>query len=244
MPLPSLPGRLQSLLLGGLSAFCQDSCSHPVSGVIRKATPLRWVQSPSAGLLSWATLTASSPTPPQTTKAPSGPAPLGSAWVLTPLRPGPSLSRPLQGLQELPPPRAGCLLSWGGPVLSDEASHTAQRPAPAFHPLRSAWALGGLRAQGGFKGPGWAQGPEWVQGPTVCLVLISSWRCLWGNYSVPATQRGHSFTCPSQEHRVPVGRLLPGYRAHLGRYLQGSAPRNRVQVPHCRASPAHQLVRL
>ena len=105
-------------------------------------------------------------------------------------------------------------------MLSDEASHTAQRLAPTFHPLRSAWALGGLRAQGGF------QGPEWVQGPTVCLVLISSWCCPWGSYSVPAAQRGHSFTCPSQKHRVLVGRLLPGYGAHLGRYLQGSAPRN------------------
>ena len=63
------------------------------------------------------------------------------------------------------------------------------------------------------------------------------------SYSVPAAQRGRLFTHPSLEHRVLLGRLLQGYGAHLGRYPQGSAPRNRVQGPHCRALPVHLLVR-
>ena len=46
-------------------------------------------------------------------ETPWGPKPHGSAWALTPLRPGPSLSHPLQGRQELPLSRAGCLLCPG-----------------------------------------------------------------------------------------------------------------------------------
>ena len=33
-------------------------------------------------------------------------------------------------------------------------------------------------------------GPGWAQGPTACLVLISSWRCWRGSYSVPAALVG------------------------------------------------------
>ena len=107
-----------------------------------------------------------------------------------------------------------------------------QGPGQAQGPRVGSWPRAGSEprvgsgAQGGLRAPGQVQAPGWAQGSTVCLVLISSWCCPWGSYSVPAAQRGHSFTCPFQKHRVLVGRLLPGYGAHLGRYLQGSAPRN------------------
>ena len=85
----------------------------------------------------------------------------------------------------------------------------------------------------------------WVgPGPTVCpgshLIPVLPMGELLG-YSVPAAQRGSSFTHPSQEHRVLVGRLLQGYGAHLGRCPAGLSS----QEPGlgCRAPPVHLLVR-
>lgn len=57
------------------------------------------------------------PFPAHTQKDPLGPQPHGSAWVLTPLPPGPSLLCPLQGHQEFPPARGGLsTLSLGKPL--------------------------------------------------------------------------------------------------------------------------------
>ena len=89
------------------------------------------------------------------------------------------------------------------------ASHTQHS---GQHPPTDCFTLDGPRVGSGA--------------PLHVLVLISSQRCLHGSqslsYSVLAAQIGCSFIHPSQEHGVLVGRLLPGYGAHLSRYLQGS----------------------
>ena len=141
---PPPPGHLTEPPLRGTHSpsFTRTPVSHPISVITRSSgrlVPLRQIQSPISRAAFLVTLTAYLPTPHQTTKAPSGPAPPGFAWVLTPLQPGPSLSRPLlKGLQELPPPRAGCLLSWGGPVVSGGASHT-QHSGHTCLPPSSLW---------------------------------------------------------------------------------------------------------
>ena len=131
------------------------------------------------------------------------------------------------------PPRAGCLLSWGGPMVSGARSNRflwglpLSTAASTHLPLSSLW-----------MGPGGFRAPLCAGSHLPALPVGES-----PSYSVPAAQRGRSFTHPSQKHRVLLGRLLQGYGAHLGRYPQGSAPRNRVQGPHCRAPPVHLLVR-
>ena len=107
---------------------------------------------------------------------------------------------------------------WGLPLSTAASTHL---------PLSSLW-----------MGPGGFRAPLCAGSHLPALPVGES-----PSYSVPAAQRGRSFTHPSQKHRVLLGRLLQGYGAHLGRYPQGSAPRNRVQGPHCRAPPVHLLVR-
>ena len=229
-PYPLLGQLTEPPLRGSHSlSFTRTPVSHPVLGSSGSLVPLRRIQSPITMATSQGHTHRLFAHFPSDHKGPLGPcAPLLCLGTHSPLAWPFPLSRPLQGHQELPPPGAGCLLSWGGPVVSGGASHTQ-------HSGHTRLSISSL-----------CMGPGWAQGPTACLVLISSWRCWRGSYSVPAARvvgGGRSFTRPSQEHRVLVGRLLQGHGAHLGRYPQGLAPRNRVQSPHFRAPPAHLLVR-
>ena len=143
-PLHLLWSSSQSLLLGGLiHLLLPGLLSHsPVSGIIQKSCHSEVdLVSRHQGGFPGSHSPPACPLPAQTRKAASGPEPHGSAWALTPLQPGPSLSSPLQSHQELSPPRAGCLLCpgeasvvtsirnnrflWGLP-------HTAQWPAPTY----------------------------------------------------------------------------------------------------------------
>lgn len=190
--LPLSQGSSQSLLGDSLTSFYQDSCGASCLGPRGRLVPLERIQPPVTRAAFLGPTHTCSSTPRSDQRGPLGPRAPGSVWALTPLRPGPSLSRPLQGHQELPLPGAGCLpcpgealvvsglrnsrFLWGLP-------HTAQRPAPAYRPLP-------------VDGPGGPMGESL-------------------SYSVPASQRGCSFAHPSQELRVLGGRLLPGYGAQV-----------------------------
>lgn len=107
-PEPPAPGGTQRLY---------RTLPTPVSGVIRKAAPLRQVQSPSAELLSGPPFHRQLAHSPSDHKSPLRPSrPLALPGRSPPPRPGlPShgpcrVSRSSMG--------AGCLLSWGGPMVS------------------------------------------------------------------------------------------------------------------------------
>ena len=84
-------------------------------------------------------------------------------------------------------------------------------------------------AQGGLRGPTACPGSHLIPALPTGASL---------SYSVPATQRGHSFTRSSQEHRVLVGRLLQGYGAHLGRYPAGLSTQEPCTEPSLQSTPS------
>ena len=227
-----------SSLFFDLSPFTRTLVSHSVSGIIQKAC-----QSEAGSVLCHQGCFLGPQTPPahplpaQTRKAPSGPELRGSAGAPTPLMPGPSLTSP-SGSPGAPTTQGKLSAVLGRPLWCQVeetrgtcgTSHTQHS---GQHPPTDCVTLDGPRVGSGAS--------------LRVLVLISSQHCLHRSqslsYSVLAAQIGCSFIRPSQEHRVLVGRLLPGYGAHLSRYPQGSGPRNHAQSPLCRALPAYLLVR-
>ena len=146
------------------------------------------------------------PLPAQTRKAPSGPEFHGSAWAPTPLWPGPSHAP--AGPPGAPTARGRLFaLSWGGlhgcqvqePTGTCGASHTQHS---GQHPPTALFTLDGPRVRSRTHTP-------------LCVLVLNLIPVLPTgkllSYSVPAAQRGCSFTHPSQEHRVLVGRLLQNW---------------------------------
>lgn len=214
-PLPPLWGSQEPPARGSFLSLTTGLLSHsPVSGssgglllweelVSRLKPPLSWILAHHCSVLSQLR--------PQ---GPLGPRPHGSAWSSSP-RPGPSLSHPLQGRQELPLSRAGCLLCPGASVVSG-AEPTGTCGATTMRTAASSCLL----TSSLWVGPG----------PTVCpgshlipvLLTGSPLHC-----SMPAAQRACGFThLPGAQSSWWAGSSKDmGSSGHWSA-PQGSAPRN------------------
>ena len=125
-------------------------------------------------------------------------------------------------------------LSWGGlhgcqvqePTGTCGASHTQHS---GQHPPTALFTLDGPRVRSRTHTP-------------LCVLVLNLIPVLPTgkllSYSVPAAQRGCSFTHPSQEHRVLVGRLLQGYGAHLGRYPTRLSSQEPGTEPSLQSTPS------
>ena len=170
-------GSSQSLLLGGLIRLLSPGLlSHsPVSGPSVRLVTLKQTQSHvtrAAFLDHTHHLLIHSQLRPE--RPPRAPRPMALPRALNPLWPGPSLTCPLQGHQELPLTAAGCLLCPGeASVVSDERNNRYLCP-PTPAPQHSGQLLPPDLLT--------LDGPRVGSGTPLCvLVLISSQCCPWGS---------------------------------------------------------------
>ena len=132
------------------------------------------------------------------------------------------------------PPDGGRLsaLSWGGLRGVRCKKQQVPVPAPPPPPLHSSQHLPpDLLTLGG---------PRVGSGAPLCVLVLIPVLPMGESlsYSVPAAQRGSSFTHSSQEHRVLVGRLLQGYGVHLGRYPTGLSSQEPGTEPSLQSIPS------